>query len=91
MSLRAWVTGRSVVVARTVPADHALLTSDDLVGDILLTFDRLLPAYACAVHSDPLAFLSDRCRAGETQTRYTAADFTRATFLSEEWLARALS
>ncbi len=88
--LRAWVAGRSLIVARTLPADHPLLTSDDLVGDILLTFDRLLPAYACArAYRSPGGFSRERCRVGETQTRYTSADFTRATFLSDEWLDRA--
>ena len=30
------------------------------MGDVLLTFDRLLPAYACAVQAEPLAFLGGR-------------------------------
>ena len=40
--------GRSFEIAAELPADAPLLGGDELAGDILLTFDRLLPAYACA-------------------------------------------
>jgi 5-methylcytosine-specific restriction enzyme B len=87
--LRAWAAGKTLVAARSVPASHPLLTVDELVGDILLTFDRLLPAYACAVTTDPQPLLARRAgsvRAGEL---YTDADFRRATFLPDDWLRRA--
>ena len=58
--LRAWAAGKSLVAAKSLPPDHPLLASDELVGDILLTFDRLLPAYACAVQAEPLPFLGGR-------------------------------
>jgi MoxR-like ATPase len=87
--LRAWVAGKSLVAAKSLPPDHPLLTSDELVGDILLIFDRLLPAYVCAVQAEPLAFLGDRATGASPTARFGAADFCRATYLSEEWLARA--
>ena len=46
-----------------MPADDALLARDELVGEVLLTFDRLLPAYACAALEDARPFLA-RCVGG---------------------------
>ncbi|HVS39923.1 MAG TPA: DUF2461 family protein [Gemmataceae bacterium] len=85
--LRAWAGGRSFEIAAELPADAPLLGADELAGEILLTFDRLLPAYACAVEDDPLPFLVGRAgpAAGD---RFTDADFRRATFLSDDWLRR---
>src|SRR5262249_23253634 len=56
---------------------------------ILLTFDRLLPLYACAVADDPLPALAR----GSTMrgTDFTQADFCRDTYLGREWLERAPS
>jgi len=87
--LRAWAAGKSLVAAKSLPPDHPLLVSDELVGDVLLTFDRLLPACACAVQAEPLAFLSGRSTGTSPAPRFGAADFCRATYLGEDWLARA--
>jgi hypothetical protein len=87
--LRAWAAGKTLVVAKAVPADAALLTSDELVGDILLTFDRLLPVYACAVEEDPCARLANRAGGVTDGERCSEADFQRATFLDGDWLCRA--
>jgi hypothetical protein len=87
--LRSWAAGRSFVAAKSLPPDHPLLASDELVGDILLTFDRLLPVYACAAHPEPLAFLSDRAAGPGPTSRFGAADFCHATHLGEAWLTRA--
>jgi 5-methylcytosine-specific restriction enzyme B len=87
--LRAWAAGKSLVAAKSLPPDHPLLTSDELVGEVLLTFDRLLPAYACAVQAEPLAFLGGRTPGTSPATRFDAADFCRATYLGDNWLARA--
>jgi MoxR-like ATPase/uncharacterized protein (DUF2461 family) len=87
--LRAWAEGRSFETACARPADASLLTGDELAGDILLTFDRLLPLYACAVEEDGLSFLA-RCLGGALPGEaYTEADFQRATLLGREWLERA--
>ena len=61
--LRDWAEGKSFEIACELPPDAPLLTGDALVGEILLTFDRLLPAYACAVEDDPLPFLASRAGA----------------------------
>jgi hypothetical protein len=87
--LRAWAAGKSLIAAKSLPPDHPLLASDELVGDILLTFDRLLPAYACAVQAEPLGFLSDRTAGASPASRFDAADFCRATYLDDGWLTRA--
>jgi 5-methylcytosine-specific restriction enzyme B len=86
--LRQWATGRSFEIACELPPDAPLLTSDALAGEILLTFDRLLPAYACAVEDDPLPFLASRAGA-DSGHRYSETDFRRATFLPDDWLRRA--
>jgi hypothetical protein len=88
-ALRTWAQGKSLIAAKAVPAGAPLSTSDVLTGDILLTFDRLLPAYACALEADPLPFLARRTSCAERRVRYTESDFSAATFLGGEWLERA--
>jgi hypothetical protein len=89
--LRAWAAGRSAEASRGAPAGDALLAGDELVGDVLLTFDRLLPAYACAALEDAGPFLGFRAGApGEGSAGgYTDSDFRRATYLGGDWLRRA--
>jgi hypothetical protein len=87
--LRAWADGKSFLAAKMVPADAPLLTSDELAGDILLTFDRLVPVYAFAAERDPGALLARWDGDILAENLYTATDFCRATFLDEEWLERA--
>ncbi len=87
--LRSWAEGRSFEVSRALAAGAALLPGDELAGEILLTFDRLLPLYACAVEEDAPAFLL-RCLGGALPGEpYTADDFQRATLLGRDWLDRA--
>jgi hypothetical protein len=87
--LRAWATGKSLTAARRLAPDDPLLVSDELVGDILLTFDRLLPAYACAVEADPLPLLRRRAGPAEKPSGFGDDDFRAATHLSATWLERA--
>jgi MoxR-like ATPase len=89
--LRDWAAGRSFEIARTLPAGSPLLAEEELVGEILLTFDRLAPAYACAAEADALPFLSKRVGGPEEGERYGEADFRRATYLGDDWLRRARS
>jgi hypothetical protein len=89
--LRAWAAGKSLVAGKALPADAPLLKSDELVGEILLTFDRLLPAYVCAVEADPAASLARRGGVIPAGGCFTEADFCRATYLGEPWLRRARS
>jgi uncharacterized protein (DUF2461 family) len=87
--LRTWAEGRSFEVSRTLSAADALLPGDELAGEILLTFDRLLPLYACAAEEDVQAFLV-RCLGGTLPDEpYTEADFQRATLLGRDWFDRA--
>ncbi len=87
--LRAWAAAKALVAGKALPAGSPLLASDDLVGEILLTFDRLLPAYACAAESDPAPLLARRAGGGSGAGGYTEADFLRDTALPEAWLRRA--
>jgi MoxR-like ATPase/uncharacterized protein (DUF2461 family) len=87
--LRTWAEGRSFEVSRSLSTDAALLPGDELAGEILLTFDRLLPLYACAIEEDAHAFLV-RCLGGTLPDEpFTEADFQRATLLDRDWLDRA--
>ena len=84
--LRAWAGGRTLVAMKAVLPDDPLLRCDDLAGDILLTFDRLLPAFACAVAADPWdSGLGPR----RSEASFSEADFSRLSFLSADWLKRA--
>jgi 5-methylcytosine-specific restriction enzyme B len=85
-----WADGKVLVVGKYLPANDPLLMSEDVVGEILLTFDRLLPAYACAIADDPLPLLNRRAgRPYERETDHVGS-FCRATSLSEAWPRRAL-
>lgn len=84
--LIAWAGRKSLVAEKSVPAGASLLEQDELVGDVLLTFDRLAPLYACAVEDDAGRFLSRWAQPGEGCTE---ADFCRATYLGPDWLRRA--
>ncbi len=83
--LRTWAALRSVEISRHLAPDAALLGSEELVGEVLLAFDRLLPAYACAVEVDAGAFLGATAPA----EGFRDADFQRETFLHGDWLRRA--
>jgi hypothetical protein len=87
--LRAWAGARSPVAFKAVAAGQPLLHTDELVGDILLTFDRLLPAFLFAIEADPLAAPARRAGIIAAGDAYTEADFCRQTFLTPDWLARA--
>ncbi len=87
--LATWAADRSLEVSRTLSADDPLLTSDELVGDILLTFDRLVPLYACCAEADPLPFLLRRSGGVEPADRFTDSDFHQVTHLDADWLRRA--
>jgi uncharacterized protein (DUF2461 family) len=87
--LRVWSEGRSFEISHSLSAAAALMPGDELAGEILLTFDRLLLLYACAVEEDVSAFLMHYL--GETQASesYTESDFQRATLLGSDWIERA--
>jgi MoxR-like ATPase len=82
-ALREWSRGRSFEISRHRPPDDPLLSEDDLIGDILLTFDRLLPAFACAVEADPARFFMDGASTGP---HYSTMDFETETCLDAGWL-----
>jgi MoxR-like ATPase len=89
--LRAWAVNKTIAVGKHLSADAPLLRRDELAGDILLTFDRLLPAFACAAEVDPRALLARRAGHAESEPPYDPASFHHETYLSEVWLDRVLS
>src|SRR5262249_32665182 len=84
--LKRWAGGKSLIVSKAVPAGAPLATASELAGDIVLTFDRLLPLFVCAVESDPQAWLVGRLGRSLEDDFFSPDDFYRATFLGESWL-----
>jgi hypothetical protein len=93
--LRSWAAGRSCEVSRSLPADSPLLTGDGLVGEVLLTFDRLLPLWACAVEPDAGPFLRRLAgppgadATGLAWAPFSDDDFAHQTHLGSDWLTQA--
>jgi hypothetical protein len=86
--LRQWAVNKTLAVGKWLPADSELLRKDELVGDILLTFDRLVPAFACAAEPDPRPLLARRAGSPDGPPPFDTAAFVRETFLPETWLDR---
>ena len=84
--LLGWAGQRTLEVSTGRPANDNLLSQEQLVGEIVLTFDRLLPLFACAVEADPRAALARL--GGEVEALPTS--FHDQTFLDEAWLRRSL-
>ena len=89
--LRAWAVHKTIAVGKHLPPDSPLLRQDELSGDILLTFDRLLPAFACAAEADPRPLLARRAGQPADEPPYDPASFHRETYLSEVWLDRVMN
>lgn len=87
--LREWAKGKSFEISRHFAPDSPLLQGDELVGETLLLFDRLLPAFACAVERDPRPFLLGRLGGRTVGEPYREGDFHQATFLPAGWLRQA--
>lgn len=73
--LRAWVVNKTIAVGKRLDPSSPLLRRDELTGDILLTFDRLLPAFACAAEVDPRPLLARRAGTPEGAPPYDPASF----------------
>lgn len=87
-SLRAWAANPAWVVGKVVPADQALLHRDELLGDILLTFARVLPLFACATEADVGPWLQREYPDLRTSGKFGAAEFCSATYLNASSLER---
>lgn len=88
--LRAWAVNKTIAVGKRLAPDSPLLRRDELAGDILLTFDRLLPAFACAAEADPRPLLTRRAGDPASPAPYDPQSFHGETYLSEVWLDRVL-
>jgi MoxR-like ATPase len=89
--LRTWAAQKTLAAGRWLPADAPELRADELVGEILLTFDRLVPAFACAAEADPRPILARRCGNPARPPGYDPASFAEQTLLPETWLDRVLN
>ncbi|HEX4614087.1 MAG TPA: AAA family ATPase [Urbifossiella sp.] len=86
--LRTWAAQKTLAAGRWLPAAAPELRDDDLVGEILLTFDRLVPAFACAAEADPRPVLSRRAGDPARPPAYDRTTFADQTLLPEPWLDR---
>jgi hypothetical protein len=86
--LRAWAALPAPAAFASVAAGDPLVTRDELAGEILLVFDRLLPAYLCASEEDP-GDGPDRSAILGPPSAFREVDFCRMTYLDPAWLARA--
>jgi MoxR-like ATPase len=90
VDLRAWATGKELAAFRWFPHEAAVLRSDELVGEALILFDRLVPLFAAAVEDDPRRVLRRRAGAPDGGRGFDRDAFRAATSLSDVWLTRAL-
>ena len=88
--LRAWAAGKDLWAGRLIRAGDPVLTQDSLVGEILLTWDKLVPLFAAAVDADPLPVLRRRAGHPDAVAGVSPEAFRAATHLGETWLNRAL-
>ncbi|OWK34787.1 5-methylcytosine-specific restriction enzyme B [Fimbriiglobus ruber] len=88
--LREWASAKDLIAVRHLPADSPTLRADDLVGEILILFDRLVPFFAAAVEDDPLPILARRAGTLGARPTFGRSAFQAATYLSEVWLTRTL-
>ncbi len=88
--LRAWATHKTIAAGVHRKPDDPVLRGEDLPGEVLLTFDRLLPLFACAAESDPRPLLTRRAGTLDDPLPYDPHSFHRETYLSETWLDRVL-
>ena len=88
--LRAWAANKTIAAGVHRGPDDPVLRGDDLAGEVLLTFDRLLPLFACSADGDPRPLLARRAGASPEPEPYDPAAFHRETYLSEVWLDRVL-
>jgi MoxR-like ATPase/uncharacterized protein (DUF2461 family) len=89
--LRAWATNKTIAAGVELSPDDAQLRNAELPGHILLTFDRLLPLFACAVEADPSPLLRHRSGEAGSPAGYDTAAFQKDTYLSQVWLDRVLN
>jgi hypothetical protein len=82
--LRTWAACKTLLAEHFITKDSPLLGNDDLVGEVLLTFDRLLPAYRCAIEESPNL-------AAYSRPAFDADRFHEATYLNASWLQTATS
>jgi hypothetical protein len=88
-ALQAWANGKSCEASITLPASDPLLASEGLVGEILLSFDRLLPLLVATLEEDAGPALGRLGVAQPESGAYTTTDFLRETYLDGAWLERA--
>lgn len=88
--LRAWVSHKTIAAGVHLEPTDPVLRAEELPGEVLLTFDRLLPLFVCAIEANPRPYLLRRAGELDQGETYDAATFYRQTYLSEVWLDRVL-
>jgi 5-methylcytosine-specific restriction enzyme B len=88
--LRAWSAGRTLEASCGRPANDPLLAGEELVGEIILAFDRLLPLFAASMEPGPALPASYRQEPGPSSQGYQKSNCLEQTFLDPDWLHGAL-
>lgn len=88
--LREWAAGKVLVGERSLPRESPLLLQDDLVGEIILTWDRLLPLFCAAMEPEPKDWLTRRLGSLSGEIDFDRDAFRRESHLPASWLDRAL-
>ncbi len=88
--LRAWAANKTIAAGVHRDPAEPSLRGDEFPGEVLLTFDRLLPLFACAAEADPRPLLVRRAGSPDGPPPYDPSAFHAETFLSEVWLDRVL-
>jgi len=88
--LRAWAAGKELAAYHWIPDEAGVLRTDELVGEALILFDRLVPLFAAAVEDDPRRILNLRAGAPDGGRGFDRTAFRSVTHLSDVWLSRSL-
>jgi 5-methylcytosine-specific restriction enzyme B len=86
--LVAWAGQRTLEISTGRLAGDTLLSQEHLVGEIILTLDRLLPLFACAVEAEPGPALVRL--GGPSADAASPNTFHDQTFLDQAWLRRSI-
>lgn len=85
--LRTWAIGKALWVERSIPADAETVRGEELVGELMLGFERLLPLVLAATLPNAVPVLRQRWPSEDHGRRFDETAFVQSTYLSASWLA----
>ncbi len=88
-NLVTWSQEKTPYAGISLSQESPLLRNDDLVGEVILTLDRLLPLYFCSIQAEPHKVLQDHFGLHSFHPTFATADFLSQSLLSSTWLEKA--